>query len=63
VSPGHADQEELLPPAQKVTDVRLPRHLAAEKYTLKLIPFILPDNFTIKGYVEVNLRQASLSQA
>ena len=37
----------------KVTDVRLPRHLVPESYRLKLIPFIVPDNFTIRGYVEV----------
>ncbi|XP_023324912.1 aminopeptidase N [Eurytemora carolleeae] len=39
----------------KVTDVRLPRHLVPESYRLKLIPFIVPDNFTIRGYVEIDM--------
>ena len=38
-----------------MTDVRLPRHLVPVKYTLSLIPFIIPDNFSIKGYVEVEM--------
>jgi len=44
---------------QKVTDVRLPRHLVPKKYTLSLVPFIIPDNFTIKGYVEVEMEAVS----
>ena len=40
---------------EKVTDVRLPTHLVPEKYRLKLVPFIIKDNFTIKGYVEVEI--------
>ena len=28
---------------QKVTDVRLPRHLTPENYTLELVPFIILD--------------------
>ena len=41
----------------KVTDVRLPTHLVPLKYNLELVPFIIPDNFTIRGYAEVrNLR-------
>jgi len=39
----------------KVTDVRLPLHLIPEQYTVKLVPFIIPDNFTIKGYVEIDM--------
>jgi len=41
--------------AKKVTDVRLPRHLLPERYTLKLVPFLKPDNFTIRGYVEIEM--------
>eukprot|EP00088_Acartia_fossae_P031208 TRINITY_DN3213_c0_g1_i1.p1 TRINITY_DN3213_c0_g1~~TRINITY_DN3213_c0_g1_i1.p1 ORF type:complete len:964 (+),score=231.16 TRINITY_DN3213_c0_g1_i1:49-2940(+) len=37
----------------KVTDVRLPLHLVPEQYNLRLVPFIIPDNFTIKGDVEI----------
>ena len=37
----------------KVTDVRLPTHLVPLKYKLELVPFIIPDNFTIRGYAEV----------
>ena len=40
---------------QKVTDVRLPRHLTPELYTLQLVPFIIPDNFTIRGDVEIRM--------
>jgi len=43
------------PASKKVTDVRLPRHLVPKKYTLSLTPFIIPNNFTIKGYVEVEM--------
>jgi hypothetical protein len=53
-SPLPADERQLAA-SEKVTDVRLPRHLVAEKYKLKLIPFIIPGNFTIKGSVEVIL--------
>ena len=41
----------------KLTDVRLPRHLVPLKYKLELVPFIIPDNFTIRGFAEV--RQSS----
>jgi len=37
----------------KVRDVRLPTHLVPELYTLELVPFIVPDNFTIRGHVEI----------
>ena len=37
----------------KVTNVRLPTHLVPLKYKLELVPFIIPDNFTIRGYAEV----------
>ena len=40
---------------KKVTDVRLPRHLSPELYTLELVPFIIPDNFTIRGNVEIRM--------
>ena len=39
----------------KVTDVRLPSHLEPVNYKLDLVPFILPDNFTIRGYVEIEV--------
>ena len=39
----------------KVTDVRLPNHLEPVNYKLDLVPFILPDNFTIRGYVEIEV--------
>ena len=37
----------------KLTDVRLPRHLVPLKYKLELVPFIVPDNFTIRGFAQV----------
>jgi len=40
---------------KKVTDVRLPRHLRPEIYRVELVPFIIPDNFTIQGYVEIEM--------
>jgi hypothetical protein len=39
----------------KVTDVRLPRHLVPVNYKLELVPFIIPDNFSIRGYAEVSV--------
>ena len=33
--------------------MRLPLHLTPLKYKVQLIPFIIPDNFTIDGYVSV----------
>jgi len=39
----------------KVTDVRLPSHLEPVNYKLDLVPFIIPDNFTIRGYVEIEV--------
>ena len=39
----------------KVLDVRLPTHLVPLKYTLELIPFIIRDNFTIRGNAEVSI--------
>jgi len=45
--PGHSKA--------KVTDVRLPTHLAPVNYKLELVPFIIPDNFTIRGYAEIEM--------
>ena len=42
----------------KVSDVRLPTHLVPLKYKLELVPFIIPDNFTIRGYAEVRDRSS-----
>lgn len=39
----------------KVKDVRLPTHLEPVNYKLDLVPFIIPDNFTIRGYVEIEV--------
>lgn len=39
----------------KVTDVRLPLHLIPMKYKVQLVPFIIPDNYTIKGYTEIQM--------
>ena len=42
------------PTKAKVRDVRLPRHLVPVNYKLELVPFIVPDNFSIRGYAEVS---------
>ena len=39
----------------KVRDVLLPRHLNPINYKLELVPFIIPDNFTIRGSVEIEI--------
>ena len=39
----------------QVTDVRLPTHLLPEKYKVELVPFLIPDNFTIRGHVEITM--------
>jgi len=43
------------PAKAKVRDVRLPRHLVPVNYKLELVPFIVPDNFTIRGYAEIEM--------
>jgi len=35
--------------------VRLPSNIRPSKYQIHLIPFIIPDNFTISGHVEMDL--------
>jgi len=37
-------------------DVRLPTHIRPERYQVHLIPFIVEDNFTIAGHVEISLK-------
>ena len=39
----------------KVRDVRLPRHMEPLHYNLELVPFLIPDNFTIRGRVEIEV--------
>ena len=39
----------------KVGDVLLPRHLNPINYKLELVPFIIPDNFSIRGSVEIEV--------
>ena len=39
----------------KVRDVRLPTHLEPVNYKLELVPFIIPDNFTIRGQAEIQV--------
>ncbi len=39
----------------QVRDVRLPRHLKPELYKIELLPFIIPDNFTIRGRLELTM--------
>ncbi len=43
----------------KVRDVLLPRHLSPELYKLELVPFIIPDNFTIRGHMELTMNCVS----
>ena len=43
-------------------DVRLPRHLKPELYTVELLPFIIPDNFTIRGRLELTMECLSVSK-
>jgi len=43
------------PAKAKVRDVRLPRHLVPVNYKLELVPFIVPDNFSIRGYAEIEM--------
>ena len=46
----------------QVRDVRLPRHLKPELYKLELLPFIIPDNFTIRGHLELTLECVAVSK-
>ena len=37
------------------SDIRLPTHLKPELYKIELLPFIIPDNFTINGKLELTM--------
>jgi len=39
----------------RAIDVRLPTNIKPSTYQLHLIPFIIPDNFTISGHVEIDV--------
>eukprot|EP00095_Tigriopus_kingsejongensis_P003865 maker-scaffold1168_size57759-snap-gene-0.7 protein:Tk03865 transcript:maker-scaffold1168_size57759-snap-gene-0.7-mRNA-1 annotation:"aminopeptidase n" len=41
--------------SKKVEDVLLPTHMIPFKYKVQLVPFIIPDNYTIKGYTEIHM--------
>ena len=41
-----------------VKDVRLPSHLSPISYNVSLIPFIISDNYTIRGSVIITLKAA-----
>ena len=43
-------------------DVRLPSHLKPLHYRVSLVPFIIPNNFTIKGSVTITF-EATLDGA
>ena len=43
-----------------INDIRLPRHLIPDEYTIQLTPFILENNFTINGHVEIVLNVIDL---
>ena len=43
-------------------DVRLPSHLTPLHYRVSLVPFIIPNNFTIKGSVTITF-EATLDGA
>jgi hypothetical protein len=39
-----------------VRDMRLPRHVVPSAYSLVLTPFIVPDNYTIAGSVNITAK-------
>ena len=39
----------------KEKDIRLPSDIVPLSYNLQLVPFIIPDNFTISGAVSIEL--------
>jgi len=49
------DETTSKPTKEKVKDVRLPTHLKPLHYRVSLVPFIIPDNFTIKGSISITL--------
>ncbi len=49
----------LLPYFLQTEGIRLPGHLLPEKYRIELVPFIIPDNFTIRGKVVINMNCVS----
>ena len=40
----------------KNLDIRLPLNLKPTKYKVQLVPFLIPDNFTTRGYVEIAMK-------
>ena len=36
-------------------DIRIPTHLKPELYQIELLPFVIPDNFTIRGKLELTM--------
>ena len=46
------NQDSFLP----VRDVRLPTSITPEKYNVYLTPFIIKDNYTIEGHVDINVK-------
>ena len=45
-----------------VDDIRLPRNLLPEKYTIRLTPYILEGNFTINGHVDIDLNVTNMGE-
>ena len=39
-----------------VRDVRLPNSITPEKYNIYLTPFIVKDNYTIEGHVDITVK-------
>ena len=46
---------QLAKPGEKVTNVRLPTHLAPVSYDIFALPFLVPENWTIAGLVGITL--------
>ena len=54
-TPVETEASTTSPEVAKVKDVRLPGHLEPLHYSLELTPFLVPDNFTIRGQVEMEV--------
>ena len=52
---NHQEQLNTKETLSPTTDVRLPTSLIPEKYNLFLTPFIIKDNYTIKGHVDITV--------
>lgn len=51
----HGSSMDKIPKKEKMRNVRLPKSIVPDRYEIKLIPFIMENNFTFRGEVKILL--------